>query len=57
LGIALAVDRDAGTLTLGLVRGRSFCCTADPDLLRDVQIGGPVQVAVEGTTVRTLRCL
>jgi hypothetical protein len=57
LGIVLAVDRAAGTLTLRLVRGRSLCCTADPALLRDVQIGGPVQVVVEGTTVRTLRCL
>ena len=57
VGIVLAVDRAAGTLTLGVPRERSLRCTTDPGLLREVQIGGPVQVVVEGTTVRTLRCL
>jgi len=57
VGIVLGVDRAAGTLTLGVVRERSLRCTTDPALLREVQIGGPVQVVVEGTTVRTLRCL
>ncbi len=57
LGIVLAVDRAAGTLTLGHTGGRCSRLTADPHLLRDVRIGGPVHALVEGTTVRTIRCL
>lgn len=57
LGIVLAVGRAAGTLTLGHTGGRCSQLTADPHLLRDVRTGGPVHALVEGTTVRTLRCL
>ncbi len=57
LGIVLAVDRAAGTLTLGHTGGRCSHLRADPRLLREVRIGGPVHALVEGTTVRTLRCL
>lgn len=57
LGIVLAVDRVTGSLTLVHVGGRCSYLTADPGLLREVRIGGPVQVMIEGTAVRTLRCL
>ena len=57
LGIVLAVDRPAGVLTLWHADGRSAKLTADPGLLGEVRIGGPVKVVVEGTTVRSLRRL
>ncbi len=57
LGIVLTVDRAAGALTLGRVCGKRSHLTAPPHLLRGVRRGTPVQVVVEGATVRTLRCL
>ncbi len=57
LGIVLAVDRAAGTLTLGHSGGRCSHLTAAPHLLRDVRIGGPVHALVDGMAVKTLRCL
>jgi len=57
LGVAVAVGLDTGILTLFHADGTRSRLTAPPALLRTVRLGGPVQVVVEGTSVRALRCL
>ncbi len=57
VGVVVAVDRDAGEITL-LYPGRppaSF--TAHASLLMDVRKWGVVQVVTDGTVIRGLRCL
>ncbi len=57
MGIVAAVDQTEGTLVLQHGDGTRSHLNASPGLLRGIQIGDPVQGAVEGTTVRTLEPL
>ena len=57
LGVAVAVGLDTGMLTLVLAEGTRSRFAARPIFLRAVRLGAPVQVVVEGTSVRALRCL
>jgi hypothetical protein len=57
LGIVVSVDHEKGILTLVHSDGTCSHLTADPSLLDDLRIGGPVQALVKGTVVWTLRCL
>ncbi len=54
LGIVVAVDRTHGDLVVGHGDGTRSDLNADPVLLRKIQIGDPVKVVVEGSTVRTV---
>lgn len=57
LGIVVSVEQEKGILTLVHSDGTCSHLTADPSLLDDLRIGGPVQALVKGTIVWTLRCL
>jgi hypothetical protein len=57
LGIVVAVDQTEGSLVLGHGDGTRSTFNTDPWLLRKVQIGDPVKVVAEGSTVRTLEPL
>ena len=57
VGIVITVDRDKGNITLLYRGGFKSLLTAHPTLLKDVRIGGPVQVVTDGSVVQSLRCL
>ncbi len=57
LGVVVTVDRDKGEITLVHRGGLRSLLTAHPSLLKDVRVGGPVQVVTDGTVVTSLRCL
>lgn len=51
----MALDHSLGTLSLMEPDGGRIEFHADPAILRGLRIGDPVQVLVEGTTIRVLR--
>lgn len=57
LGIVMSVDPQRGLLTLRHRGGTCSHLNADPSLLGDLKIGGPVLVRVDRTIVRSLRRL
>ncbi len=57
MGIVMSVDQERGILTLVYGDGTRSHLSADPSLLNNLRIGGPVQALVEDTIVRTLRRL
>ncbi len=57
LGIVVSVDRERGSLTLAHKDRTRSHLSADPILLGDLGIGGPVWTLVQGTIVRALRRL
>ncbi len=57
VGVVITVDREGGRITLVYRGGLSSCLTAHPSLLKDVRIGGPVQVVTDGRVIQSLRRL
>jgi hypothetical protein len=57
LGIVVSVDRERGCLTLVHSDRTRSHLSADPNLLGNLRIGGPVWTLVQGTILRALRRL
>ena len=56
VGVVTAVDPEKGEFTLALRREVRLHLVVHPSLLREVRPWRVVQVVLEGTVVRSLRC-
>jgi len=57
LGVVVSLDHAERSLTLTDGEGKSVVLAADPRLLRNLRVGGPVHVLLRGITVVSARSL